>query len=196
MSRWDFRSVDAEEVQQFLGGVYTENEFKIFGKSSSSRTRIYGGDLGDIAQYNVSYSSPFTFLSETDRDSFLIISCTAGSVTFSRGRDAIDSAQGCVAPISATREIRAKSGINLAHISTLINAEAVTRVCSKLSGTCVGWTGSARTRAVFTRTQVALGTDSSFAGSAPRHRRFLEYCYQWPGGACDSASTGEASPQL
>ena len=134
MSRWDFRSVDADEVQEFLGGVYTENEFKIFGKSGPSRTRIYGGDLGDIAQYNVSYSSPFTFLSETDRDSFLILSCTAGSATFRRGRDAIEFRPGCVAPISANKESRVKSGSSLAHISTHISTEAVTRVCSQLLG--------------------------------------------------------------
>jgi hypothetical protein len=69
MSGWDFRSQDSDEVQEFLGGIYAENEFKIFGKKGQpSRTRIYGADVGNIAQYNVSYSSPFTFLSETVRD--------------------------------------------------------------------------------------------------------------------------------
>ncbi len=68
MSRWDFRSVDADEVQEFVAGVYSENEFKIIGQTGASRTRIYGGDLGDIAQFNVSHSSPFTFLSKGDRE--------------------------------------------------------------------------------------------------------------------------------
>jgi AraC family transcriptional regulator len=133
MARWDFRSQDSDEVQQFLGGVYAENEFKILGKGLS-RTRIYGGDVGDIAQYNVSYSSPFTFLSETDRESFLILSCTAGSARFHRGGDAVDFRPGCIAPISASRESRVRSGDNFAHISTHISAETVNALCAKMLG--------------------------------------------------------------
>jgi transcriptional regulator GlxA family with amidase domain len=134
MSRWDFRSQDSDEVQDFLGGIYTENEFKIFGKSSPSRTRIHGADVGDIAQYNVSYSSPFTFLSETPRESFLILTCTAGTAKFHRGNDVIEFHAGRTAPISATRESRVESGDSLAHISTHISTEAINSLCSKLLG--------------------------------------------------------------
>jgi hypothetical protein len=88
MARWDFRSQDCDEVQEFLGGVYAENECRTLEQRGPSRTRIYGGDVGDIAQYNVSYSAPFTFLSETERESFLILSCTAGTAKFHRGGDA------------------------------------------------------------------------------------------------------------
>jgi transcriptional regulator GlxA family with amidase domain len=134
MARWDFRSQDCDEVQEFLGGVYAENEFKTLGQKGSSRTRIYGGDVGDIAQYNVSYSSPFTFLSETERDSFLILSCTAGTAKFHRGGDVIDFRPGCIAPISATQESRVKSGESFAHISTHISSEAINSLCAKQLG--------------------------------------------------------------
>ncbi len=134
MSRWDFRSKDSEEVQSFLGGVYAENEFKILGRTGPSRTRIYGADVGEIAQYNVSYSSPFAFLSETDRESFLILTCTAGAANFRRGGDLIEFRAGRTAPISASRESRVQSGESLAHISTQISSAAVNSSCAKLLG--------------------------------------------------------------
>src|SRR5580658_8699644 len=115
MSRWDFRSQDPDEVQDFLGGVYAENEFRLREGKGPSRTRIYGADVGEIAQYNVSYSSPFTFLSETPRESFLILTCTAGTAKFRRGGDVIEFCAGRTAPISATRESRVESGDSLAH---------------------------------------------------------------------------------
>jgi len=133
MARWDFRSQDPDEVQQFLGGVYAENEFRTLG-TGLSRTRIYGGDVGDIAQYNVSYSAPFTFLSEAERESFLILSCTAGAAKFHRGGDVVDFRPGCIAPISATRESRVKSGDHFAHISTHISAEAINALCARQLG--------------------------------------------------------------
>jgi transcriptional regulator GlxA family with amidase domain len=134
MARLDFRSQHADEVQEFLGGVYAENEFKIVGGKEQSRTRIYGGDVGDIAQYNVSYSSPFTFLSETERDSFLILSCTAGTASFRHAGSSIDFARGRIAPISATTESSVRSGETLAHISTHISARAIHSFGSKLLG--------------------------------------------------------------
>ncbi len=134
MSRWDFRSQDADEVQEFLGGIYAENEFKIFGKRGPSRTRIYGADVGDIAQYNVSYSSPFTFLSETARESFLILTGTAGTAKFHRGNAVVEIQAGRSAVISATGGSRVESGDCLAHISTHINADAVNALCSRLLG--------------------------------------------------------------
>jgi transcriptional regulator GlxA family with amidase domain len=134
MARWDFRSQYPDEVQEFLGGVYAENEFKIIGKKGASRTRIYGGDVGEIAQYNVSYTSPFTFLSEQERESFLILSCTAGSANFRHAGAAIEFSRGIIAPISATRESRVKSGDSFAHISTHIDTSAVNALCSKLLG--------------------------------------------------------------
>jgi AraC family transcriptional regulator len=134
MARWDFRSQHPDEVQDFLGGVYAENEFHILANRGPSRTRIYGGDVGDIAQYNVSYSSPFTFLSETERDSFLILSCTAGSAKFRRGSEMVEFARGRIAPISSTRESRVESGESFAHISTHINAHTINSFCSRLIG--------------------------------------------------------------
>jgi transcriptional regulator GlxA family with amidase domain len=133
MARWDFRSQDSDEVQQFLGGVYAENDFRILG-NGLARTRIYGGDVGDIAQYNVSYSAPFTFLSEAERESFLILSCTAGSARFRRGGDFVDFQPGRIAPISATGESRVKSGDNFAHISTHISSDAINALCARLLG--------------------------------------------------------------
>jgi transcriptional regulator GlxA family with amidase domain len=134
MSAWDFFSQDSGEVQEFLNGIYTENEFKILSERGSARTRIYGSDLGDIAQYNVSYSSPFTFLSETERESFLILTCTAGSAQFRRGADLIEFRPGRSGPISASNESRVESGDVLAHISTHISAPAVNSLCAKLLG--------------------------------------------------------------
>ena len=90
--------------RSFLAASTPKMNLERWSKGGPSRTRIYGGDVGDIAQYNVSYSAPFTFLSETERESFLILSCTAGTAKFHRGGDAVDFRPGCVAPISATKE--------------------------------------------------------------------------------------------
>ena len=132
MSKWDFRSQDSDEIQEFLGETYAENEFKFYGgKGRPARTRICGTDIGEVAQYNHSYSSPFTFLSETARESFLVLTCTAGSAKFRRGNDAIEFRAGRTAPISATHESRVESGGTLAHIATHINAEAINSLCSR-----------------------------------------------------------------
>ena len=138
MSEWDFRSQDADEVQEFLGGIYAENEFKIFGTRGPSRTRIYGADVGDIAQYNVSYSSPFTFRSDTERESFLILTGTAGTAKFNRGNEVIELCAGRSALISATGESRVESGDCLAHISTHISSDAIEALCSRLLGSPLG----------------------------------------------------------
>ncbi len=135
MSEWDFRSQDFHEIQEFLGVIYAENEFRFFGETSRPpRTQIYGVDVGDIAQYNVSYSSRFTFLSETERESFLILTCTAGTAKFHRGSEVIEFRAGRTALISATKESRVESGDTLAHISTHISSEAINSLCSRLLG--------------------------------------------------------------
>jgi AraC-like DNA-binding protein len=134
MSRWDFRSQDSREVQAFLSGVYADNQFRTIEKNARSWTRIFGGDVGDVALCHVSYSSPMTFLSEPNRESFLIVSCTAGAGTFRHGDDAVDFRPGVAAPISATEEVRAQGGESLAHISTHISARAMNALCGRLLG--------------------------------------------------------------
>lgn len=134
MSRWDFRSQDSGEVQAFLSGVYADNRFKTIEKNARSWTRIFGGDVGDVALCHVSYSSPMMFLSEPNRESFLIVSCTAGAGTFWHGADEVDFRPGVAAPISATEEVRARGGESLAHISTHISADAMNAFCGRLLG--------------------------------------------------------------
>jgi AraC-like DNA-binding protein len=135
MSVWDFRSQDSDEVQEFLGGIYAENRFKWLGrKGRPSRVHICGTDLGEIAQYHISYSSPFIFLPETPRKSFLILSCTAGTARFHRGNDLIELSAGQTAPISATGESRVESRDSLSHISTRIDSEALNSMCARLLG--------------------------------------------------------------
>lgn len=135
MSVWDFRSQDSDEVQEFLRGIYAENRFRFLGpKGRPSRVRIYGSDLGEIAQYNISYSSPFIFLPETPRKSFLILACTAGTARFHRGNDLIEFRAGQTVPISAAGESRVESGDNLSHISTHIDSEALNSMCARLLG--------------------------------------------------------------
>lgn len=135
MSVWDFRTQDSDEVQEFLGRIYAENRFKLHGpKGRPSRIRVYGTDLGEIAQYSISYSSPFTFLPEAPRRSFLILSCTAGTAKSHRGNDLIEFSAGQTTPISATGESRVESGDSLAHISTHIDSEALNSMCARLLG--------------------------------------------------------------
>ncbi|MGB6309328.1 MAG: AraC family transcriptional regulator [Steroidobacteraceae bacterium] len=135
MSEWDFCSQDSDEIQEFLGGIYAENEFQFIGDSGRpSRTRIRGTDLGDIAQYDVSYSARFRFLSETERESVLILTCTAGNAHFRCGNDVIEFRAGRTAPIAATRESRVESGDTFAHISTHISSDAIQSLCSRLLG--------------------------------------------------------------
>jgi AraC-like DNA-binding protein len=134
MSRWDFRSQDSREVEAFLSGVYADNRFRTVEKNARSWTRIFGGDVGDVALCHVSYSCPMRFSSEANRESFLIVSCTAGAGTFRHGDDAVDFRPGVAAPVSATEEVQARGGDSLAHISTHISADAMNGLCARLLG--------------------------------------------------------------
>jgi AraC-like DNA-binding protein len=135
MSTRDFRSQDSGEIQAFLRGIYAENRFNLLRtKERPSRARIRGTDLGEIAQYNVSYSSPFTFLSQAPRESCLVLTCTAGTAKFHRGNDLIEFSAGLTAPISATEELRVESGATFAHISTHVDSEALDSTCERLLG--------------------------------------------------------------
>jgi transcriptional regulator GlxA family with amidase domain len=134
MAQWDFRGQYADEVQQILGAVYSDNEFRIDGGKQQSRTRIYGVDAGDVAQYNISYSSPFTCVSPTERDWFLILSCTAGNANFTQGNTAVEFGRGRVAAISTASESSMRGGNSFAHISTLISTQAINASCAKMLG--------------------------------------------------------------
>ncbi len=135
MSVWDFRSQSSGEVQEFLAGIYAENRFKLVGtKGGPSRTRIYGTDLGEIAQYDVSHSSPFTLRSGTPHKSYLVLTCTAGTAKLHRGNDLIEFSAGHTAAISAAEELRVECGDSLAHISTHIDSDAMNSTCARLLG--------------------------------------------------------------
>ena len=134
-AEWDFRSQDSDEIQEFLGVIYAENRFGVpGGRSRPSRTRIYGVGFGAVAQYDVSFSSPFTFLSETERESYLIVTCTAGMAKLHRNNEVIELGPGRTAAISATQESRVEGGRSLAHIATHISSEAIHSQCSRLLG--------------------------------------------------------------
>jgi transcriptional regulator GlxA family with amidase domain len=134
MAQRDFRGQYADEVQEILGAVYSENEFRIDGGKQQSRTRLYGVDAGDVAQYNISFSSPFTCVSQTERDWYLVLSCTAGNANFSQGGSSIDFSRGRVAPISTASESSMRGGNTFAHISTLISTRAINEFCANLLG--------------------------------------------------------------
>jgi len=130
----DFYSKDPSEVQDYLGKIYADNAFQIRGKRKYVKTRIWGGDVADTSLYHVSYGSPFRFLSESARDSFLIISCTGGSAVYSRDDLSARCVPGVTVPISATRNSLCVGGSNLAHISTHISAIKVHEVCEQWLG--------------------------------------------------------------
>lgn len=138
MAVWDFRSQNPREVQDFLGGIYAENEFRVFPRRGQpTRTRIYGSDVGEVAQYHTSHSSPFTFVSEKERDTFLVVSCTAGEARYQRGNDCVELRPGVTTLVSASRESRVHGREGLAHISTHINAASVNAACSRLIGAVI-----------------------------------------------------------
>jgi transcriptional regulator GlxA family with amidase domain len=135
MSVWDFRSQSSGEVQEFLGGIYAENRLKLLGtKGRPSRTLIHGADLGEIAQYDVSYSSPFTLHFETRHKSCLILTCTAGIAKLHMGDDLIEFSAGHTAAVSAAEELRVECRDSLAHISTHIDSDAINSTCARLLG--------------------------------------------------------------
>jgi transcriptional regulator GlxA family with amidase domain len=137
MARWDFRSQDSREVEAFLTGVYADSHFSTIGKNSPCWTRIFGGYVGDVSLCHVSHSSPISFMSKANRESFLIMACTAGAGTFWHGAEAVDFRPGVAAPISATKEVQARGGDTLAHVSVHISAEAINAFCGRLLGSAV-----------------------------------------------------------
>ncbi len=135
MSIRDFRSQDSGEIQAFLSGIYAENRFNLLRtKETPLRVHIRGTDLGEIAQYDVSYSSPFTLLAQAPRQCCLVLTCTAGTAKFHRGSELIEFSAGLTAPISAAEELRVESGATFAHISTHIDSEALDSTCARLLG--------------------------------------------------------------
>ncbi|MFC5740777.1 hypothetical protein [Dyella tabacisoli] len=79
----DFYSKDPSEIQEYLGKIYADNAFQVGGKQKYVKTRI-------------------RFLSESTRESFLIISCTGGSAVYSRDDLSAACSPGVIVPISAT----------------------------------------------------------------------------------------------
>ena len=134
MARWDFRTRDSREVEAFLTGVYADSHFRTIGKNASCWTRIFGGYVGDVSLCHVSHSSPISFMTKANRDSFLIMACTAGAGTFWHGADAVDFQAGVSAPISASKEVQARGGDTLAHVSVHIGTEAMNAFCERLLG--------------------------------------------------------------
>jgi len=134
MASWDFRSRDSREVEAFLTGVYADSHFRTIGKNATCWTRIFGGYVGEVSLCHVSHSSPISFLSKADRESFLVMTCTAGAGTFWQGADAVDFQAGVAMPISETREVQVRGGDTLAHISVHISAEAMNAFCERLLG--------------------------------------------------------------
>jgi AraC-like DNA-binding protein len=134
MAKWDFRTRDSREVEDFLTAVYADSHFRTLGKNASCWTRIFGGYVGGVSLCHVSHSSPISFMSKPDRQSFLIVACTAGAGTFRHGAEAVDFQAGVAAPISATKEVQARGGDSLAHISVHISAEAINAFCARLLG--------------------------------------------------------------
>src|ERR1700731_4734002 len=134
MARWDFRSQDCREVEAFLTGVYADSHFRTTGKNAPCWTRIFGGDVGDATLCHVSHSSPISFMSKANRESFLIMTCTVGAGTFWHGAEAVDFRPGVAAPISASKEVQARGGDSLAHVSVHISAEAMNAFCGRLLG--------------------------------------------------------------
>jgi hypothetical protein len=75
---YDFWGREPRDVQQFLTKVYAENEFRGAGTRRRVWTRIKTSACADVALCNVSHAAAFSFESATDRDSFLVLSCTGG----------------------------------------------------------------------------------------------------------------------
>jgi hypothetical protein len=71
---------------------------------------------------------------KADQASIAILSCTAGTGKFHRGRDLVEFRPGSIAPIPAVQGSCVESEGSFAHIWTHISSEAINVFCSKLLG--------------------------------------------------------------
>jgi transcriptional regulator GlxA family with amidase domain len=71
---------------------------------------------------------------KADQASIAILSCTAGTGNFYRGREHVEFRPGSIAPILAAQGSCIESEGSFAHIWTHISSEAINAFCSKLLG--------------------------------------------------------------
>lgn len=131
----DFRSEDPFEVQRFLESIYAGNRFRFHDGDRNASCTISGGQHGGLAIYDVLYSAPFEFLSEGDRDSYLIVAGTAGEGAFRRGKRMFRCGPGTGGVVSSTGESRVTGGECLGHLSVHIDTRQLVQYCERWLGT-------------------------------------------------------------
>ncbi|MFT3669655.1 MAG: AraC family transcriptional regulator [Pseudoxanthomonas sp.] len=131
----DFRSEDPSEIQHFLESVYTGNRFRFHDSDLGASSTIVGDQYAGLAVYDVLYSSPFEFLSEGDRESFLIVTGTEGEGLFRRGRQQFRCEKGAGGIVSSAGESRVTGGQCLGHISVHIDTAQLQEHCQRWLGT-------------------------------------------------------------
>ncbi|RRW87884.1 AraC family transcriptional regulator [Pandoraea apista] len=96
----EFHSNDPDQVSEFIGRIYADNQFR--PQRAARRDVVIGGvEWRGIGVYDVDYKMPFRFHSEMDRPNYLFLTCRRGGATYSaqNGREA-QCSLGDVMPIS------------------------------------------------------------------------------------------------
>jgi AraC-like DNA-binding protein len=131
---YDFQGREPREVEQFLTKVYAENEFRGSRTRRRVRTKIKTSVCADVALCNVSHAAGFSFKAPTDRDSFLVLSCTGGSGTLQSDDATLPVFRQRSVPISAAGFAGISSESLLTHFSIHLHAQQVYSLCAQWIG--------------------------------------------------------------
>ncbi|MDF0506446.1 helix-turn-helix domain-containing protein [Burkholderia cenocepacia] len=129
-----FRSDDPDEVSDFIGRIYADNEFKA-QHSVRRNVSMTGQEWNGVGIYDVDYLMPFHFRSNESRPNYLFLSCRRGIARYES--DGVESAcaVGDVMPISATgRSLCSTGSEGFGHLSVIIDADRVNRFLAQWVG--------------------------------------------------------------
>ncbi|HGO6081695.1 helix-turn-helix domain-containing protein [Burkholderia cenocepacia] len=129
-----FRSDDPEEVSDFIGRIYADNQFTP-QHAVRGNVNMSGHEWNGIGVYDVDYLMPFHFRSSEARPNYLFLSCRRGDAQYrSDGSDAA-CVVGDVMPVSSTGQSLCTTGSDgFGHLSVIIDAERVNRFLAQWVG--------------------------------------------------------------
>ncbi|MBN3744366.1 helix-turn-helix domain-containing protein [Burkholderia sp. Se-20373] len=134
LNKHRFHSFDPDEVSDFIGRIYADNQFTA-QHATHREVTMTGVERNGIGIYDVDYLMPFHFRSTETRPNYLFLSCRRGQAKYEGGSSDGACIPGDVMPISSSDRSFCSTGPDgFGHLSVIIDAERVRRFIAQWIG--------------------------------------------------------------
>ena len=129
-----FRSVDADEVSDFLVSIYSENRFRAL-RAGPRGVVINGQQWNGIGTYDGNFEMPFHFESDGDPNNYFFSSCINGESTYTSGNTVAQCKIGDVIPVSPSSDVACVSQpAGFHHAAVMLDADELNNFVSQWIG--------------------------------------------------------------